>query len=50
MAPNKSPKPTLENAVALRGPVSGSATWLKRYKSLVTYFTNLEQFESVDEE
>ena len=28
---NKSPKPTLESVAALRGSVSGSAAWLKRY-------------------
>jgi hypothetical protein len=32
-APNKSPKPTLESVVVLRGFVRGSAAWLKRYIS-----------------
>ena len=29
--PNKSPKPTLESIVALRGSCCGGAAWLKRY-------------------
>jgi hypothetical protein len=31
VAPNQSPKPTLDSSVVLRVVVSGSAAWLKRY-------------------
>jgi hypothetical protein len=37
MAPNQSPKLTLESVAALRGSVSGSAALLRRYVLMKNY-------------